>query len=515
MLSQTSAPTSTPSPTAAATAPAEATVSFAKEFTGPTDVKHATSKLSELNLEENKKDEKQGQAPSQHGTAASNNGAQGKSKAELRAERRAIQEAQRKAKTDAKAAAGQGPPKPKAAAAPKGGATQQQDAKPATPSAAASSTPTAKQSADKQKAQPTAAKQQPVVDNKGHPFFLHLPQYEPADSVAMKLSLNNPDVHPAMVQLGFKYASGLIVGSNARCVALLNALKEVVKDYQTPLDKAMSRDFDAKLKPQIQFIKKCRPMSISMGNAIKYFKVQVHKLTPDLPESEAKAFLIEKIDNFIKERILFADKIIAEYGAARITDGDVILTFSRSSVVEATLKQAKEAGKNFSVIVADSNARHEGKELLRQLASAGIKCSYVLLNGISHMMKDVSKVFLGAHTLLSNGNVVSRAGTAAISMVASNYNKPVLVLCETYKFSERVQLDAICANELGDPDAHITSNKKLADWRSIPSLKLLNLVYDLTPSQFVSMVITEMGTIPTSSVPVIIREREEKEKAMD
>ena len=56
---------------------------------------------------------------------------------------------------------------------------------------------------------------------------------------------------------------------------------------------------------------------------------------------------------------------------------------------------------------------------------------------------------LGAHSVLANGYVMSRVGTAMISLVAKSYNVPVLVCCETYKFSERVQADAFVVNELG------------------------------------------------------------------
>ena len=44
---------------------------------------------------------------------------------------------------------------------------------------------------------------------------------------------------------------------------------------------------------------------------------------------------------------------------------------------------------------------------------------------------------------------MSRIGTATISLIAKSYNVPVLVCCETYKFSERVQADAFVSNELG------------------------------------------------------------------
>jgi translation initiation factor eIF-2B subunit delta len=94
-----------------------------------------------------------------------------------------------------------------------------------------------------------------------------------------------------------------------------------------------------------------------------------------------------------------------------------------------------------------------------------------------------------------------------------------MICCETYKFCERVQLDSICYNELGDPDQMIavgqgaTRTDMLGDWRDIPSLKLLNLVYDLTPMEYVDMVITEVGMTPPTSVPVLIREQSKDQTA--
>jgi translation initiation factor eIF-2B subunit delta len=61
----------------------------------------------------------------------------------------------------------------------------------------------------------------------------------------------------------------------------------------------------------------------------------------------------------------------------------------------------------------------------------------------------VSKVFLGAHAVLANGFVMSRVGTSHVALVAKAHNVPVMVCCETYKFSERVQTDSFVSNELG------------------------------------------------------------------
>ena len=45
----------------------------------------------------------------------------------------------------------------------------------------------------------------------------------------------------------------------------------------------------------------------------------------------------------------------------------------------------------------------------------------------------------------------------------------------------------------------------LVAWRDIHALNMLNLVYDVTPPELITMVITELGMIPCTSVPVVLR----------
>ena len=37
-------------------------------------------------------------------------------------------------------------------------------------------------------------------------------------------------------------------------------------------------------------------------------------------------------------------------------------------------------------------------------------------------------------------------------------------------------------------------------------MRLLNLVYDVTPPEYVTMIVTEVGLLPPTSVPVVLRE---------
>lgn len=46
---------------------------------------------------------------------------------------------------------------------------------------------------------------------------------------------------------------------------------------------------------------------------------------------------------------------------------------------------------------------------------------------------------------------------------------------------------------------------KLQKWKDIPNLYLLNVMYDVTPAENITLVITEYGSLPPSSVPVVNR----------
>lgn len=125
-------------------------------------------------------------------------------------------------------------------------------------------------------------------------------------------------------------SDGRINGSTSRCVALLQAFKSIIQSYKTPPGKVLSRDLISALSPNISFLGQCRPLSVSMGNAIKHIKHEItHELKAETPEPEAKAYLCDSIDQFIKERIVLAQDMISQFARSKIQDGDVILVHSR------------------------------------------------------------------------------------------------------------------------------------------------------------------------------------------
>jgi translation initiation factor eIF-2B subunit delta len=155
--------------------------------------------------------------------------------------------------------------------------------------------------------------------------------------------------------------------------------------------------------------------------------------------------------------------------------------------------------------------------MLSELLKAGIPCSYLLINGVGPVIPGVSMVFLGAHAINSNGSVYSRAGTALVAMLAKEHSVPVLILSETYKYSNNLQLDSFAKNELGKqiysgrhmidtlaaPAVDLPSSNGTEGDTLNPNLQIINPLYDLTPHTHITVLVTEVGLIPPSAISTL------------
>lgn len=311
------------------------------------------------------------------------------------------------------------------------------------------------------------------------------------------------DVHPMVVSVGLQMSDFTLCGSSARCVAMLIAFKHAIQVYSTPVGTSLARHLTSHyLSPQIDFLKSCRPLSESMGNAIRFLKKRIVEIDPSVDDETAKAAVCEDIDTFIRERVYVTGHAIAQAASKQIKDGAVVLVYAKSSVIEQTLLHAFKSGTKFRVIVADSRPLFEGKSFARSFIRAGVQTEYVPLSGIAQAVRAATVVLLGAHSMLSNGRLQSRIGTAALSMLAYKAGLPVVVCCESLKFSGKVALDSLVQNEVAPPDDLLGSTP---GWRDNDNLQPLNLMYDVTPAEYIRMVICEYGSLPPSSVPVVHR----------
>eukprot|EP00331_Platyophrya_macrostoma_P017677 CAMPEP_0176465978 /NCGR_PEP_ID=MMETSP0127-20121128/37614_1 /TAXON_ID=938130 /ORGANISM="Platyophrya macrostoma, Strain WH" /LENGTH=252 /DNA_ID=CAMNT_0017859049 /DNA_START=19 /DNA_END=774 /DNA_ORIENTATION=+ len=238
--------------------------------------------------------------------------------------------------------------------------------------------------------------------------------YEEISSYEAKQKAPDQSIHNAIVDLGVQFNNNKIIGANARCIALLDAMKKLINDFETPQSQVMSRTLEKHIDKNITFLKKFKSFNEGMDSAVKFVMLLLTYLPPDISDKKAAAWMSEKIDEFIDQKIIRADeeimalgeelikaddviKIRADeeimaLGEELIKADDVIMTYARSSLIEKLLIESYTPKKNFSIIVVDNPPYNEGKAVVEKLANNDIKATYTLLNGAPYFMKRVTKV---------------------------------------------------------------------------------------------------------------------------
>ena len=362
----------------------------------------------------------------------------------------------------------------------------------------------------------------------------------PAIAPYEQVSLTDVTVHPAVLRTALQILERKIVGTNRRTVAMLMAFKRLLEDYEIPRFAPTPQHLRMLVNKHIVFFRDCRPHNLSMGNVIKWLKDEQLKEAIEGPDlGAAVAGVVREIVSFVQERIVLATETIVHFCVVRILKpGDVILVFGRSTAVERTLLRAKEQGLPFSVVVVDSVPLREGTELARVLKDAGVRVTLTTMGGLYSHCSEVNRILLGAVCLTSNGNVLGRAGSAVVAMVAKQrlYGgapPELFVLCESYKLSERVLIDSSSINDLEDPSSLFLDHYLNTDFdgpyeqgwsrwlpKSHPALmgsvgvrdssgRTPNAVvplYDVTPARCVDYVIMELGLFTVPNLPSVIRD---------
>ena len=232
----------------------------------------------------------------------------------------------------------------------------------------------------------TEGKTETIIAHKELPnkIFSHLPR-----RILDLSELSTSSIPSIVVKVGYRINKDLIKGSTAKCIAMLMAFKSVVKAHQL-VAKDMNRDLQKLLFTDcLKFLIKCRPLSISMGNAVKYLKLVCSRIPNESNDSEVKKAICDAIDTFIEEEILCSWKAIVDRSLENFNENDTILTLGCSAMVKNVLYNAAKNGKKFNVIVVDTRPKFEGREMLQFLVKHNIPATYILINSISYVMKMV------------------------------------------------------------------------------------------------------------------------------
>lgn len=269
-----------------------------------------------------------------------------------------------------------------------------------------------------------------------------------------------------------------------------------LRDYALRLKTNELGEFNEKMKYAAQLLVSTRPTAVSLPNAVRAVMRYEGKSVV-----EAKSNIKKLADEFIANSES-AVKKIGEIGARRVRDGDTIMTHCNSSAAISIMAAAHEQGKNISVIATESRPRMQGHITVKQLDAIGIKASLIVDSAVRYFMKDVDLVIMGADAVTVNGSVINKIGTSQLSLAAHEARKNVIIAAETYKFSPRTILGELVEIEERD-SSEVISREKLSEFSNVC---VRNPAFDVTPREYIDLIVTEVGAIPPEMAYIIIKD---------
>ena len=241
-----------------------------------------------------------------------------------------------------------------------------------------------------------------------------------------------------------------------------------------------------------------RPTAVSLPNA-------VHMVMSGLEQAvtleDARKGVIKRAEQFIQSS-LHAVENIAQFGARHIRDGDTLLTHCNSEAALGCIIAAHRSGKEIEVFATEVRPRNQGHITIRTLNDAGIKTHFIVDSAVRTFINEVDLVIVGADAVTVNGAVVNKIGTSQVAHTAHEARVNVLVAAETYKFAPRTIFgELIQIEERG-------GNEVLADEiaRTLPYVTVRNPAFDVTPAEYIDLIVTEAGAIPPQMAYIIIRD---------
>jgi translation initiation factor eIF-2B subunit delta len=182
----------------------------------------------------------------------------------------------------------------------------------------------------------------------------------------------------------------------------------------------------------------------------------------------------------IRRELSGAHEKIARNALDVIPGKPTIVTLSRSLAVSAILKALSNRKRLAQVYVLESKPGREGRRAVVELVAGGVPAKLAEDRLGVNLVRRADLVLTGADTVLLDGSLVNKAGTHELALAAEATSKPFFSACETLKIDSlrTAQTFPMPTSEAG----------------------LREVLFDLTPSQFVTSFITDRGVFEPKNI---------------
>ncbi len=194
---------------------------------------------------------------------------------------------------------------------------------------------------------------------------------------------------------------------------------------------------------------------------------------------------------------------MGEYGAQLLPDSGGVLTHCNAGALATggygtalgVIRGAVSAGKGITVYADETRPWFQGSRLTAyELIRDGIDVTLLVDNAAGLMMKlgRVSAVVVGSDRIAANGDVANKIGTYQVAVLAKRHNIPFIVAAPVSTIDPDMPSgDAIAIEERDGSEIVSVCGSRIA----AQGVKTVNLVFDVTPAELVTAIVTERGVL--------------------
>lgn len=265
-------------------------------------------------------------------------------------------------------------------------------------------------------------------------------------------------------------------GSRWLVNAAITILKELAQDETLAPAERLSQ-----LYTQADRIAQARPAMGALSSAVGRI-ISVHEEGPEAIAQEAQQLLTE---------LTLAPQNIAQHAQPFLSGH--LMTCSISGTVLATLLTLK--GQIERVTVLEGRPRYEGRAMAQALHEQGIPVTLITDAQADIFLPQCQSVVVGADSILINGDVLNKAGTALLAWAAHGHAIDVHVLSETIKISPH-RWHEHNPTRIKDNLSLLEEKEPSEVFANAPEgINVRNFYFDHTPYRLVTNFISEQGLL--------------------
>jgi ribose 1,5-bisphosphate isomerase len=245
-----------------------------------------------------------------------------------------------------------------------------------------------------------------------------------------------------------------------------------------------------------------RPTAVSLPNSVRFVMKKLREgVNASYSLEELKRHVISTSEEFIKNSEEAVTKI-GEYGSKLIEKNETIMTHCNSATAIEIIKTANRQGKSIKVFATETRPLFQGHITSQILSREGIDVTLICDNAVRHFIDKIDKVIVGADAIAANGALVNKIGTSLVALAAKEASIPFIVGTETIKFSPETIIGELIKIE-ERPWSEVINADILSN---IGNIKVHNPAFDITPPEYVDMIVTEKGVIPPQGAIQVLSE---------